>query len=78
MLIIFSHFKIQKQVQLIVFETGIISVMILQVSNILFVDQPVGTGFSYSSDRRDIRHNEKGVSDDLYDFLQVSFVTLFL
>lgn len=35
------------------------------------MDQPTGTGFSYSSDRRDIRHNEKGVSDDLYDFLQV-------
>lgn len=45
----------------------------LQVSNLLYVDQPVGTGFSYSSDRRDIRHNEKGVSDDLYDFLQVCF-----
>ncbi|KAL0320202.1 UNVERIFIED_CONTAM: Serine carboxypeptidase-like 49 [Sesamum radiatum] len=44
-----------------------------QVSNILYVDQPVGTGFSYSSDRRDIRHNEKGVSDDLYDFLQAFF-----
>ncbi|CAA0814436.1 Serine carboxypeptidase-like 49 [Striga hermonthica] len=44
-----------------------------QASNILFVDQPVGTGFSYSSDRRDIRHNEKGVSDDLYDFMQAFF-----
>ncbi|KAL6586445.1 Serine carboxypeptidase-like 49 [Orobanche minor] len=44
-----------------------------QVSNILFVDQPIGTGFSYSSDRRDIRHNEKGVSDDLYDFVQAFF-----
>ncbi|KAL9165676.1 hypothetical protein ABFS82_06G186400 [Erythranthe guttata] len=44
-----------------------------QISNILFVDQPIGTGFSYSSDKRDIRHNEKGVSDDLYDFLQAFF-----
>ncbi|KAL3627964.1 hypothetical protein CASFOL_028066 [Castilleja foliolosa] len=43
------------------------------VSNILFVDQPVGTGFSYSSDRRNIRHNEKGVSDDLYDFIQAFY-----
>lgn len=50
--------------------------MILQASNILFVDQPIGTGFSYSSDKRDIRHNEHDVSDDLYDFIQVS-VTLF-
>ncbi|PIM99919.1 Carboxypeptidase C [Handroanthus impetiginosus] len=44
-----------------------------KVSNILYVDQPIGTGFSYSSDRRDIRHDEKGVSDDLYDFLQAFF-----
>lgn len=45
--------------------------LLLQVSNLLYVDQPVGTGFSYSSDRQDIRHDENGVSNDLYDFLQV-------
>lgn len=50
--------------------------VILQVSNLLYVDQPTGTGFSYSSDRRDIRHNEEGVSNDLYDFLQVCFLLL--
>ncbi|CAL9083438.1 unnamed protein product [Musa textilis] len=44
-----------------------------QASNLIYVDQPTGTGFSYSSDKRDIRHNEKGVSDDLYDFLQAFF-----
>ncbi|KAF3434030.1 hypothetical protein FNV43_RR25133 [Rhamnella rubrinervis] len=44
-----------------------------KVSNLLYVDQPTGTGFSYSTDRRDIRHNEAGVSDDLYDFLQAFF-----
>uniref|UniRef100_A0A5B6YKB7 Carboxypeptidase n=1 Tax=Davidia involucrata TaxID=16924 RepID=A0A5B6YKB7_DAVIN len=44
-----------------------------KVSNLLYVDQPIGTGFSYTSDRRDIRHNEAGVSDDLYDFLQAFF-----
>lgn len=48
--------------------------MILQASNILFVDQPIGTGFSYSSDKRDIRHNENDVSDDLYDFIQVGVI----
>jgi len=42
-----------------------------QVSNLLYVDQPTGTGFSYSTDNRDIRHDEEGVSNDLYDFLQV-------
>ncbi|EEF32785.1 serine carboxypeptidase-like [Ricinus communis] len=45
-----------------------------KASNLLYVDQPIGTGFSYSSDRRDIRHNEEGVSNDLYDFLQAFFV----
>lgn len=43
----------------------------MQASNLLYVDQPTGTGFSYSTDSRDIRHDESGVSDDLYDFLQV-------
>ncbi|RWW08679.1 hypothetical protein GW17_00027865 [Ensete ventricosum] len=43
-------------------------------SNLIYVDQPTGTGFSYSSDKRDFRHNEKGVSYDLYEFLQV-FIT---
>jgi len=46
------------------------------VSNLLYVDQPTGTGFSYSTDLRDIRHNEKGVSNDLYDFLQVPVFAL--
>ncbi|GJZ89880.1 serine carboxypeptidase-like protein [Tanacetum coccineum] len=44
-----------------------------QASNLLFVDQPTGTGFSYTSDKRDIRHDEQGISDDLYDFLQAFF-----
>ncbi|XP_022730184.1 serine carboxypeptidase-like 48 [Durio zibethinus] len=44
-----------------------------KASNILFVDQPTGTGFSYTSDDNDIRHDENGVSNDLYDFLQAFF-----
>ncbi|KAM7279403.1 hypothetical protein ACFE04_006537 [Oxalis oulophora] len=44
-----------------------------QASNLLFVDQPTGTGFSYTSEDDDIRHDEKGVSNDLYDFLQAFF-----
>ncbi|KAL5709893.1 Protein cbp3 [Ranunculus cassubicifolius] len=44
-----------------------------KASNLLYVDQPTGTGFSYSSDIRDLRHNEEGVSNDLYDFLQAFF-----
>ncbi|XAR60018.1 Carboxypeptidase C [Bertholletia excelsa] len=44
-----------------------------QASNLVYVDQPTGTGFSYSSDDDDIRHDEEGVSSDLYDFLQAFF-----
>ncbi|KAI9080201.1 hypothetical protein K1719_037879 [Acacia pycnantha] len=44
-----------------------------KASNLLYVDQPVGTGFSYTSDESDIRHDEEGVSNDLYDFLQAFF-----
>ncbi|KAL1187819.1 Serine carboxypeptidase-like 49 [Cardamine amara subsp. amara] len=44
-----------------------------KVSNLLYVDQPVGTGFSYTTDKSDIRHDEIGVSNDLYDFLQAFF-----
>ncbi|KAE8732679.1 Serine carboxypeptidase 3 [Hibiscus syriacus] len=44
-----------------------------KASNILFVDQPTGTGFSYTTDDKDIRHNETSVSNDLYDFLQEFF-----
>lgn len=48
-----------------------------QASNLLYVDQPTGTGFSYSSDSRDTRHDEEGVSNDLYDFLQVLLIPLY-
>ncbi|KAL1368121.1 hypothetical protein HN51_022245 [Arachis hypogaea] len=44
-----------------------------KAANLLYVDQPTGTGFSYSTDSRDIRHDEKGVSNDLYDFIQAFF-----
>ncbi|XP_058755082.1 serine carboxypeptidase-like [Vicia villosa] len=42
-------------------------------SNIIFVDQPIGTGFSYSSDENDIPTDGTGVSDDLYSFLQAFY-----
>lgn len=44
-----------------------------KASNIIFVDQPTGTGFSYTTDDSDIRHGEDEVSNDLYDFLQAFF-----
>ncbi|URD99586.1 serine carboxypeptidase-like [Musa troglodytarum] len=44
-----------------------------KASNLLYVDQPTGTGFSYTTDDGDIRHDENGVSNDLYDFLQEFF-----
>ncbi|KAL0876074.1 hypothetical protein Bca101_025779 [Brassica carinata] len=49
---------------------GTISVGTRLASNLIYVDQPVGTGFSYKSDESDLRHDEDGVSNDLYDFLQ--------
>lgn len=42
----------------------------------IYIDQPIGTGFSYSSSEKDIRHDEKGVGDDLYDFLQVIWIIM--
>ncbi|XP_076900306.1 serine carboxypeptidase-like 48 [Bidens hawaiensis] len=44
-----------------------------KVCNIIYVDKPTGTGFSYSSSKKDIRRDEKGVSEDMYDFLQEFF-----
>ncbi|XP_038726197.1 serine carboxypeptidase 3-like [Tripterygium wilfordii] len=44
-----------------------------QVSNIIYVDQPLGAGFSYAKDYNDIRHNQTSASDDLYNFLQEFF-----
>ncbi|XP_047340246.1 serine carboxypeptidase-like 48 [Impatiens glandulifera] len=44
-----------------------------RVSNIIYIDQPIGTGFSYSSDESDICTDLECVSNDLYDFLQVFF-----
>ncbi|GKG21332.1 serine carboxypeptidase-like protein, partial [Tanacetum coccineum] len=46
-----------------------------QASNLLFIDQIRRTGFSYTSDERDIHHNEHGISDDLYDFVHVILLT---
>ncbi|CAI5737592.1 unnamed protein product [Hyaloperonospora brassicae] len=43
-----------------------------QFANMLFVDQPVGTGMSYTSGN-DYRSSEKDISADFYDFL-VRFV----
>ncbi|KAF9605342.1 hypothetical protein IFM89_016107 [Coptis chinensis] len=44
-------------------------------SNLIYVDQPIGTDFSYISDKRDFHHNE-GVSNELYDFLQMRMFLL--
>ncbi|CAI9761531.1 unnamed protein product [Fraxinus pennsylvanica] len=44
-----------------------------KVSNIIYVDQPTGTGFSYTSDENDIRATSEGAAGDFYDFLQAFF-----
>ncbi|KAL4556412.1 hypothetical protein LXL04_039063 [Taraxacum kok-saghyz] len=35
----------------------------MRASNLIYIDQPTGTGFSYSSVRRDIRYDEQGYVD---------------
>lgn len=40
-------------------------------ANILYIDQPAGTGFSYPITSSD--HDEAGVAKDMYDFLQQFF-----
>jgi len=41
-----------------------------QTSNLLYVDQPLDTGFSFSKNPLDIVHNEKGVAADMWEFFQ--------
>ena len=40
-------------------------------ASMLFIDQPAGTGFSMGDPATDYDHNEKEVSRDMYNFLQV-------
>lgn len=39
-------------------------------NTMIFVDQPINTGFSYSEDERDRVHDEEKVAKDMLDFLQ--------
>ena len=39
------------------------------VSNLVYVDQPINTGFSYSDDPSDAVHDEAKVADDMLQFL---------
>ncbi|KAG6431893.1 hypothetical protein SASPL_103465 [Salvia splendens] len=42
-------------------------------SNLIYIDQPTGTGFSYSTSTDDLRHNSEEASIDFSDFLQAFF-----
>ncbi|VVB16783.1 unnamed protein product [Arabis nemorensis] len=44
-----------------------------KISNLIYVDQLVGISFNNMSVTSDLRHDEAGVSNDLYDFLQAFF-----
>jgi len=46
-----------------------------EVSNIMWIDQPVGTGFSYADSMNDDVFDETGVAEDLYQFL-LQFFTM--
>jgi len=39
-------------------------------ANLLFVDQPVDTGYSYSNNDKDMVHSEVEVAQDMYNFIQ--------
>jgi len=41
-----------------------------EVANVLWIDQPVGTGYSYADNYDDYVGDEKAVAEDLYQFLQ--------
>lgn len=41
-----------------------------RAAHMIYVDQPVGTGFSYSDDDRDRCYDEDCVADDMLDFLE--------
>jgi carboxypeptidase C (cathepsin A) len=45
-----------------------------RLSNILLIDQPVGTGFSYSESQDEIPKNQKEVSYQFYKFIQAFFL----
>ncbi|XP_051113627.1 serine carboxypeptidase-like 48 [Andrographis paniculata] len=42
-------------------------------SNLIYIDQPTGTGFSYSTSESDIRATSEEAAVDFYDFLQAFF-----
>ncbi|KAK9848936.1 hypothetical protein WJX84_006787 [Apatococcus fuscideae] len=42
-------------------------------NNMIYVDQPINTGFSYSEDARDTIYNEHGVAADMLDFMHAFF-----
>jgi len=44
-----------------------------QVANIMWIDQPVGTGYSYADNFSDYVGDEKAVAEDLYAFIQTFF-----
>jgi serine carboxypeptidase-like clade 4 len=43
------------------------------IANVLFVDQPVGTGFSYADYDDDYVKDETGVANDMFEFLQAFY-----
>jgi carboxypeptidase C (cathepsin A) len=46
-----------------------------EVANVLWIDQPVGTGYSYADSYSDYVGDETAVAEDLWEFLQVFFQT---
>lgn len=47
-----------------------------RAAHMIYVDQPINTGFSYSDDDRDRCYDEECVSNDMLDFLQAFFAAI--
>jgi serine carboxypeptidase-like clade 4 len=45
---------------------------------LFYIDQPVGTGFSYPLHPKDVIHNEDGVAADMYQVRPFCFIFVFL
>mmetsp|Transcript_2526 Transcript_2526/g.3863 ORF Transcript_2526/g.3863 Transcript_2526/m.3863 type:complete len:464 (+) Transcript_2526:157-1548(+) len=45
-----------------------------KVANVLYVDQPVGTGYSFTERKVEYVSSEKQIADELYEFLQQFFI----
>jgi len=47
-----------------------------EIGDVLYLDQPVGTGFSYGADDKDLLNNMEDVTNEFVNFVD-SFLTMY-